>query len=92
MKNTYFTLTEDGSRNVIAVVKAKISVTGIISNTEKVKKLVELAVKEEWIYESVSLVDWDYNESNNQMSFDCVTEDGDEEIRAIDLTITTLYK
>lgn len=88
----YLQLTEENSNKVIAIVKAKTGLTGIIKNSKKVRKLVALAVKEEWTYDSVKLSVWDYNECNNQMAFDCVTENGDEEIRTIDLTITTLYK
>ena len=93
MKTQYFTLSEDNSNIVIAVVKTIIDNSGVIADTDrKVKEFVALAVKEEWAYETVTLIDWDYNECNNQMSFDCITENGDGEIRAIDLTITTLYK
>jgi len=88
----YFKLTETDSNIVFAIIKAKKDCNSVIKNTKKVKKLVALAVKEEWCYETVNLVDWNYNESNNQMSFDCITEDGGEEIRAIDLSLTFIYK
>lgn len=82
---------QDENETVIAIVKAKTGLTGIIKNSKKVKKLVALAVKEEWIYDSVKLCDWNYNECNNQMTFNCV-KDGAEDVRVIDLIITTLYK
>lgn len=92
MGKTYFTLTEENSNNVIAVIKSKTGDNGIVKNPKKVKKLVSLAVKEEWIYERVELVEWNYNESNNSMVFNCYLDGGESEIRIIDLTITTLYK
>jgi len=86
----YHTVTEEGSNIVIAVIKSK---KDKVKRNNKLKKLVNKAVKEEWSYKTVELVEWNYEQYvTNQMSFDCVTEDGDEEIRIVDLNKTTLYK
>jgi hypothetical protein len=92
MSKTTFTLTEDNSNYVIAVVQLKTGDNGVIKNSKKAKKLIAKAVKEEWIYEKVTCEDWNYNESNNQMAFDCILDGGETEIRAIDLNLTALYK
>lgn len=86
----YYTITEDNSNIVIAVVKTKRN-----ENKENILKRIEavkLAVKEEWCYAEVHLVSYEYDEMTNQMSFDCITEDEEEEIRVVDLNLTTLYK
>jgi len=92
MSKTYFALTEDNSNIVIAVVRAKTKPDGIVKKAKKLKKLIALAVKEEWGYEKVEFGGWAYNETMNQMVFDCTVDGGDEEMRAIDLNITALYK
>ena len=98
MSKTTFTLTEDNRCETIAVVQLKTGDNGVIKNPKKAKKLIAKAVKEEWCYEKVTCEDWDYNESNNfydingnRMTFDCVVDGGETEIRTIDLNITTLY-
>jgi len=94
----YQTITEENSNIVFAVIKSKMMTFQFKDRKEDknivVKRVlaVKKAVKEEWSYSEVNLTSYKHDEINNQMTFDCATEDGDKEIRVIDLEITTLYK
>lgn len=81
----YYKIIEDQSNIVIAIIKA--------TNSIKIKELAALAVKEEWGYDKVELEGYITREFSTDITiaFDCITEDGDEEIRGIELTQTTLY-
>ena len=60
------------------------------SKMEEVVKRIALAVKEEFRYETVEAVG-EFDTDNMTQGFDCVTEDGDEEIREIKLSLTAIY-
>ena len=79
----HYLVSEENSNKVFAVIET------VANKPQITKELVRQAVKDEFIYEDVELVD--FNETHNTVAFDCVTEDGFEEIRAIQLTLTTLY-
>ena len=92
MGNTrYVTITEDDN-DAFAVIKAKQGHSGILIKGKKLKKNIALAVKEHFCYDRVEFVEWAYNESMNQMVFDCYGDGDIEEIRAIDLSLIALYK
>ena len=57
--------------------------------TEAVERIA-LAVKEEFCYKTVKAVG-EFDEDNMSQGFDCITEDGDEEIREIKLSPTAIY-
>lgn len=60
----------------------------------KMAELVALAVKEEWSYDKVELVNIDTSNSSYYdyiFNFDCITEDDDEEIRAVKVKRITQY-
>jgi hypothetical protein len=79
-----YIVTEDGSDVAIAVIQTKDDLMTI----EKVK----LAVKEEWSYDKVEVVE-SGGGINGMLKFalDCTTEDGDEEIRAVELNLIAVY-
>ena len=84
MKNNYL-LTEVETDIAFAVITTE--------NKANTVKLVELAIKEEYLYEKVTFISDTYSERSGiiTMSFDCLNEDGDEDIREVELNLTIIY-
>lgn len=80
-----FTVTEKNSSIVFAAIKD-------VSTNEILKEKTALAVKEEFCYETVTPhQDIVNNGDIVHVSFDCITEDGEEEVRDIELQLTAIY-
>ena len=84
MKNNYL-LTEVESDVAFAVITTE--------NKANTVKLVELAIKEEYLYEKVTFISDTYSERSGiiTMSFDCLNDDGEEDIREVELNLTAVY-
>ena len=87
-----FLVSEEGSANVFAVVR-EVEAIASLSNTELINK-VGLAVEEEFGYEErVKVIHDSFNETNGTlfMSFNCLADGDEEEIREVELNITAIY-
>ena len=84
MANDYL-LTEVESDIAFAVISADNKTTMI--------GLVALAIKEEFSYEDVTFRSDSYSERSGIvfMSFNCLSEDGEEDIREVELNLTAIY-
>ena len=92
MKN--FIITEDDSNIAIAVVKDV--VTNAISFQTDIAVRVGLAVKEHFCYEKVTLIGEivqpnKHDDGYFSMEFDCVTQEGGNEIRDIEISEIAIY-
>jgi len=85
----YYTLTEENTPEVIAVVKLK-----RITRNRRIKllKRTVLAVKEHFIYRSIDVIDITEIENVITVTMDCTTEDEDDVIREVKLTPVVVYK
>lgn len=82
---THYLIGELDSNISFAVLKD----VGLDAKMEDVIERVALAVKEEFCYETVTAVG--EFEDNMSQTFNCVTQDGEEETRTIVLSETAIY-
>lgn len=91
LKQNYL-LSEDGSDQVFAVI-SQVNGLASLSNTELINK-VGLAIEEEFCYEErVKVIHDSFRETNGTlyMSFNCLADGDEEEIREVELNLTAIY-
>jgi len=91
MKNNYL-LSEKDSNQVFAVIK-EVEPISALRNTELINK-VGIAIEEEFCYEEkVKVIHDSFSEMGGTlyMSFKCVGDCDEEEIREVELNLTTIY-